>query len=449
MTDRSLLTLVLGAGLGTRMKSKKPKVLHHVAGRSMLAHVLSLASDIGAVDHAVVVGPEMEERGYNLGKWLPEHAKVYVQSDRLGTAHAVLMAKESFKDYQGDVIILYGDTPLIKPETLKKMHMALQKGADIAVLGFHADDPDGYGRLLVEDGKLVAIREQKDASEAERSVNFCNSGVFGFRGEVMSSILERIGNDNASKEYYLTDAVEIGHADGLSVVAVECPEEEVLGVNSRNQLAIAEAILQKRLRDAAMSEGATMMAPETVHMSYDTVLGQDVVIEPNVFFGPGVIVGDDTTIHASSHLEQATIGKGANIGPFARLRPGANLGDETKAGNFVEIKNAVIEKGAKVSHLTYVGDARIGEGANIGAGVITCNYDGFKKHHTDIGKGAFVGSNSALVAPVKICDNAYIGSGSVITKDVTDGSLALTRATLKEIPGWAARHKERNSKDKK
>ncbi len=447
MSDRSLLTLVLGAGLGTRMKSKKPKVLHHVAGRSMLAHVLSLTSEIGATDHAVVVGPEMAECGYNLDKWLPSGAKVYVQNVRLGTAHAVLMAKESFEGYQGDVIILYGDTPLIKADTLKDMHTALQKGADIAVLGFHADNPTGYGRLLVENGKLVAIREQKDASGAELAVTFCNSGVFGFRGEVMASILERIGNDNASQEFYLTDAVEIGHADGLNVVAVECPEEEVLGVNSRNQLAVAEAILQSRLRENAMAQGATMMNPASVHMSYDTVLGQDVTVEPNVFFGPGVVVGDDSVIHASSHLEQAVIGKGANIGPFARLRPGAQLGDNTKAGNFVEIKNAVIENGAKVSHLTYIGDARVGEGANIGAGVITCNYDGFNKHHTDIGKGAFVGSNSALVAPVKICDGAYIGSGSVITKDVEDDSLALTRAEFRVISGWAKKHKERNTKE--
>ncbi len=446
MADRSLLTLVLGAGLGTRMKSKKPKVLHHVAGRSMLAHVLALASEIGATDHSVVVGPEMEALGYNLEKWLPEQAKVYVQTDRLGTAHAVLMAKESFDNYQGDVIILYGDTPLIKPDTLKKMHVALQQGADVAVLGFHADNPTGYGRLLVQDGKLVAIREQKDATEAEQAVTFCNSGVFGFRGEVMTSILERIGNENASKEFYLTDAVEIGHADGLKVVAVECPEEEVLGVNSRNQLAIAEQILQRRLREAAMAQGATMMNPDSVSMSYDTVIGQDVIIEPNVFFGPGVIVGDDTIIHASSHLEQTTIGKGVMIGPFARLRPGAQLGDYSKAGNFVEIKKSIIEKGAKINHLTYVGDARVGEGANIGAGVITCNYDGFKKHHTDIGKGAFVGSNSALVAPVKICDGAYIGSGSVITKDVNDDALALTRAEHREIPGWAAKHKARNTK---
>ena len=450
MTKRPLLTLILAAGLGTRMKSALPKVLHSIGGRAMLGHVVALAGEVGASRYGIVAGPEFENfqdhSGLHLG--LPEEARVHIQKDRLGTAHAVLMAEDSWKGFDGDVLVLYGDTPLITAETLLKLREGLADGADIAVLGFHARNPQGYGRLLVRDGQLEAIREQKDASGEELEITFCNSGVFAFRADVMASILPRIGNDNASGEYYLTDAVEIGRADGLNVIAIEGSEDEVLGVNSRNQLAQAEHIFQERKRQEAMAAGVTLLDPGSVYFSYDTRLGQDVLIEPHVFFGPGVRVDDGCHIRAFSHFEQAHIGENGTIGPFARLRPGARLGKGVRVGNYVEIKNADVETGAKVNHLTYVGDARVGEGANIGAGTITCNYDGFNKHHTDIGAGAFIGSNSALVAPVKIGEGAYIGSGSVITRDVRADALGLSRSPQQELPDWARRYRDKHQKKK-
>lgn len=439
MTADSLLTVILAAGKGTRMKSARPKVLHQIAGRSMLGHILETAAKAGAGSVAVVVGPGMDDVAETAVRSTPS-SEIFVQTEQLGTAHAVLAAKAALARHQGDVIVLYADTPLLLPETIASLRRALDGGASVAVLGFEAADPSGYGRLIRgSNGELVAIREEKEASAQEREIRLCNSGVMAFRTSRLVSILESIGNANAKGEYYLTDAVEKARAAGFGSAAVVCPESEVLGVNSRDQLAAAEAIWQARRRRQAMLDGATLIAPETVWFSHDTVIGRDVVIEPNVFFGPGVVVGDEVEIRANCHIEAARIGKGARIGPFARLRPGADLGPDVHIGNFVEVKNVTVEAGAKANHLAYLGDGRIGAGANIGAGTIFCNYDGFFKHRTEVGAGAFVGSNSSLVAPVRIGDGAFVGSGSVITKDVAADALAIERSTQEERPGWAAK----------
>ena len=334
---------------------------------------------------------------------------------------------------------MFGDTPLIRVETLQQLRAALTDGAAVAVLGFTPADPSGYGRLVTDKSGLVAIREHKDASETERAIGFCNGGLMALAGKHALAVLERIGNQNANREYYLTDAVAIARGMGLKAIAIETSEDDVRGINTKAQLAEAEAVLQKRLRTAAMDAGVTMVAPETVFLSSDTTFGKNVTIEPNVVFAPGVRIEDDAVIRSFSHLEGAHVGKGARVGPFARLRPGAKLGTDVHIGNFVEIKAASVEDGAKVNHLAYIGDARVGAGANIGAGTITCNYDGFAKHRTDIGAGAFIGTNSSLVAPVKIGDGAYIGSGSVITKDVPDDALALERSQQTVKEGWAKR----------
>jgi bifunctional UDP-N-acetylglucosamine pyrophosphorylase/glucosamine-1-phosphate N-acetyltransferase len=446
MTSQSCLSIVLAAGLGTRMKSSKPKVLHPVAGRSMLAHVAATAHAAGASRLAVVIGPETGESRGALGKAAPG-AEFFIQHDRLGTAHAVLAAREALAAWDGDVLVLYGDSPLLRPETLLGLRNTLAQGAAVAVLGFEAAEPTGYGRLLLgKDGGLSAIREEKDASEAERAITLCNSGVMAFRAGHALQMLDRVGNDNAKGEYYLTDAVEIARAAGLHVAVAVCPEAEVAGVNDRLQLAQAEALMQQRLREKAMRDGATLIAPETVFLSYDTVLGRDVVIEPNVFLGPGVTIEDDVHILANCHIADTTVRKGAAVGPFARLRGGTEIGEGAKVGNFVEMKNAVIGAGAKANHLAYVGDALVGAKANIGAGTITCNYDGFAKHRTEIGKGAFIGSNSALVAPIRIGDDAFVGSGSVITRDVEAGALAVERAEQRQVAGWVARNREKKRK---
>ncbi len=448
MTDETLLTICLAAGQGTRMKSDLPKVLHPLVGRSMLGHVIDLTKTIRATSNAVVIAPGMGTVRQMVQETSP-HSQIFVQDEQLGTAHAVLSARQAIETASGYVLILYGDTPLLTETTLSQVIVSLRDGADIAVLGFEAQDPKGYGRLITGDGhELLAIREEKDATEQERAITFCNSGVFGFRGEQMLQTLESIGNDNACGEYYLTDVVEIGRAKGLKIVALACAEEEVLGVNTREQLAGAERVLQNRLRAMAMADGATLIDPESVYFSHDTKIGRDVLIEPNVFFGPGVTVEDNVLIKGFSHIEQTHIGRGAVVGPYARLRPGANVGPEAKIGNFVEVKAAQIEEGAKVNHLTYIGDARVGAGANVGAGTITCNYDGVAKHHTDIGSGAFIGSNSALVAPVKIGDGAYVGSGSVITKNVSSDALAVTRSPQEEREGWAQKFRARRLREK-
>jgi bifunctional UDP-N-acetylglucosamine pyrophosphorylase/glucosamine-1-phosphate N-acetyltransferase len=447
MSRRPLLVVVLAAGQGTRMKSALPKVLHKIAGRSMLGHVLALAGELEPQALAVVIGPGMEDVRDETLRLAPT-AQVFVQEQRNGTADAVLAARAALAEHKGDVLVLYADTPLLAGRTLHRLLRRLESAA-IAVLGFEAADPTGYGRLLTEPGDWVrAIREDRDASKEERQIRLCNSGVMGFRVDDLVGVLGRIGNTNAKGEHYLTDAIEIASGGGLRAGVVGCEEEEVLGVNSREQLATAEGIFQKRARRLVMEGGATLIAPETVWLSYDTKIGRDVVIEPNVFFGPGVTVEDGAEIKANCHFESARIGQGARVGPFARLRPGAVLGDKVHVGNFVEVKNSTLGVGAKANHLSYIGDGTVGAGANIGAGTIFCNYDGINKHRTEIGEGAFVGSNTSLVAPVKVGAGAYIGSGSVITKNVADDALALERSTQEERPGWAAKFRAMMSKRK-
>jgi bifunctional UDP-N-acetylglucosamine pyrophosphorylase/glucosamine-1-phosphate N-acetyltransferase len=434
---RSCLAIVLAAGEGTRMRSARPKVLHEIAGRSMLAHVLAAVREAGAAQVAVVVGPDRDDVARAAREVIPD-AKVSIQQERLGTAHAVLAAEEALHQGAEDIIVAYGDTPLIEPATFAKLRRPLAEGAAVAVLGFEARDPAGYGRLIMEGDRLVAIREERDASAAERRIAFCNAGLMALSGDIALKVLGAVGNDNAKREYYLTDAVSVATAMGGKVVAITAPEEEVQGVNDRAQLAQAERVIQERLRRAAMAAGATLIAPETVFFSHDTRIGRDVLIEPNVYFGRGVTVEDNVVIHAFSHLEGARLAKGVSIGPFARLRPGANLGPNARIGNFVEIKNVELGAGTKVNHLTYLGDSTVGANANIGAGTITCNYDGFAKHRTVIGEGAFVGTNTSLVAPITIGANAYIGSGSVITADVPADALALGRGRQAVKEGWAA-----------
>jgi len=369
---------------------------------------------------------------------------VFVQTERRGTAHAVLAARAALNKVADDILVIFGDTPLITADTLKRLRGAIDHSS-VAVLGFRPADPTGYGRLITNGHRLVAIRAERDASDIERRIDFCNGGLMALRGECALDILDRIDDANAKREFYLTDAVMIADSMALEAVALETTEDEVHGINTRAQLAQAEAVMQQRLRAAALDAGVTMVAPETVFLSADTRLGRDVTIEPNVVFGPGVVVEDNAVIHAFSHLEGAHVGKGASVGPFARLRPGARLGARSRIGNFVEVKAAEIGEGAKANHLAYVGDGSVGAGANIGAGTIFCNYDGKNKHRTVVGKGAFIGSNSALVAPVKIGDGAYVGSGSVITHDVPADALAVGRGRQAIKPGWAAKVREAKS----
>ncbi|OSQ30262.1 bifunctional UDP-N-acetylglucosamine diphosphorylase/glucosamine-1-phosphate N-acetyltransferase GlmU [Thalassospira sp. MCCC 1A03138] len=439
--SRELSVVVLAAGMGTRMKSEIPKVMHKIAGKPMVNHVIDTAAHLNATKTMIVVGPDMPK----LIEAVSPHP-TFEQTDRHGTAHAVLAAKQALRGLPGNVLVLYADSPLFTAETLLRLVAAREDGDHaVAVLGFRPEDPTGYGRLVTDpaNGELLAIVEDKECDETQRAINFCNSGVMCFRAESMIETLEAIGNANAKGEYYLTDAVEVARVNGNSCVAVEVAEEETLGVNSRSQLAEAEAIMQSRLREAAMVNGATLIDPGSVYLASDTRLGRDVVIEPNVFFGPGVTVGDEVTIKAFSHLESCVVGDKADIGPYARLRPGAEIGAGARVGNFVEIKKAVVEDGAKVNHLSYIGDARIGAKANIGAGTITCNYDGYRKQHTDIGAGAFIGSNSALVAPVSIGDGAIIGAGSTITGTVEADALVIERAQRLDKPGWARVFREK------
>jgi bifunctional UDP-N-acetylglucosamine pyrophosphorylase / glucosamine-1-phosphate N-acetyltransferase len=448
VVERTCLSVVLAAGEGTRMRSARPKVLHAIAGRSLLGHVLHALRAAGGTRIAVVVGPDHQEAGAEARRIVPD-ADVVVQRERRGTAHAMLAAKSALARGADDILVVFGDTPLIRPQTLARLRAALADGAAVAVLGFRPADTTGYGRLLLDGNTLAAIREEADASPAERAIGLCNAGLMGLAGSTALAILERIGNGNAKGEFYLSDAVAIARQMGLKTMALEVEEDDVRGINTKAQLAEAESVAQQRLRQAALDAGVTMVAPETVYLSADTKLGRDVIIEPHVVFGPGVVVEDDAVIHSFSHLAGAHVGKGASVGPFARLRPGTRLGERARIGNFVEVKEAVIEAGAKANHLTYIGDARVGADANVGAGTITCNYDGAAKHRTDIGKGAFIGSNSALVAPVKIGDGAYIGSGSVITADVPANALALGRGRQVVKEGWASRLRAMKSTGKK
>jgi bifunctional UDP-N-acetylglucosamine pyrophosphorylase/glucosamine-1-phosphate N-acetyltransferase len=421
------LAVVLAAGEGTRMRTSRPKVLHEIAGRSLLAHVLGLLREAVDIAAAVVVGPAAGAVAAEAERAWPG-AEVFVQGERRGTAHAVLAAKAAIARGPDQVLVVFADTPLIRPQTLARMRDALAQGAAVAVLGFRPRDPRGYGRLVLEGDELIAIREELDASAAERAIGLCNGGLMAFAGATALAILERIDDQNRKGEFYLTDAVAIARALKLRAVAIETEEDEVRGINTKAQLAETEAAVQQRLRAAALADGVTLVAPETVFLSADTKFGRDVVVEPFVVFGPGVTIEDNAVIHSFSHLERAHVGKGALVGPYARLRPGARLGADVHIGNFVEVKESTIEAGAKANHLAYIGDARLGAGSNFGAGAIVCNYDGASKHRTDIGKGVFVGSNSSLVAPVKIGDGAYVASGSVITNDVPPDGLAIGRS---------------------
>ena len=440
--ERTCLAVILAAGESTRMKSSMSKVLHPVAGRPMIAHVMDAIVRTGIADVALVVGRNAEE--VTAAASIPGASVTpFLQTERLGTGHAVLAAREAIGRGYDDILVAYGDVPLITDAPLRAAREGLAAGNDIVVIGFHTDKPTGYGRLLVEDGELIAIREEKDASDAERTVNWCNSGLMAINGQKAIDLLGRIGNNNAKGEFYLTDLVEIARSLGGRAVAVDAPEEELTGCNNRAELAVIEKLWQHRRRHELMISGVSMIAPETVFLSHDTIIGQDALIEPNVVFGPGVTIEPGAVIHAFSHIEGAYVATGATVGPFARLRPGAKLAEESKVGNFCEVKNGDIGRGAKVNHLTYIGDAIIGAGSNIGAGTITCNYDGVNKHLTRIGENSFIGSNSALVAPVSIGNGAYVASGSVITADVPDEALALGRARQETKPGRAKLIRER------
>jgi bifunctional UDP-N-acetylglucosamine pyrophosphorylase / glucosamine-1-phosphate N-acetyltransferase len=450
MTARSCLSIILAAGLGTRMNSDLPKVMHEIGGLPLVGHVLKALQNAGSERISTVTGPDMpglEKLVYDL---VP-NARCYIQHERLGTAHAALAAKASLEIPADDVLVLFGDTPLVTSKTIGTVRQALQNGADLVVLGFETKNPSGYGRLLAKDGRLVAIREEKDATEAERQITFCNSGIMGFSGQHALSLLTEIGNENSKGEFYLTDAVEIANKRGLKVAAVRGTEVETQGINTRVQLSACEHDFQRRMRIEALDSGVSLLAPHTVFFSHDTVLDPDVTVEQNVVFGPGVRVTKGARIRAFSHLEGAQVGAGGVVGPYARLRPGTVLGPDTRVGNFVEVKNTTFGSGAKANHLSYIGDASIGSKSNIGAGTITCNYDGYLKHRTEVGAGSFVGSNSTLVAPVKLGNGAFVGAGSVITDDVQRDSLALGRARQVVKDGKAKRLRERlqSAKDAK
>lgn len=437
MTARPLACVILAAGKGTRMKSDLPKVLHKAAGRTMIGHVMAAVGELDP-DHVVVVaGPGMDNVAAAVAPY-----PVAVQEQQLGTADAVRSAFALLEGFDGDVLVLYADTPLISANTLRTMVQARRQASDpaVVVLGMRPEDPAAYGRLILNArGGLEKIVEYLDATEEERKVPLCNAGLMAFDGARMFEIIGRIGNNNAKNEFYLTDAVQIARVAGYNCAVVEASAAEVIGVNSRAELAKVERLFQRRLRRAAMDNGATLIDPRSVTFCVDTRLGRDVVVGPFVVFGPGVTVGDRVEIKPFSHLEQVRVGDGAQIGPYARLRPGAEIGADAHIGNFVEIKNARVEPGAKVNHLSYIGDARVGAKANIGAGTITCNYDGYNKSFTDIGAGSFIGSNTALVAPVKVGDGAIIGAGSVITRDVETDALAIARGQQVSLPGRAPR----------
>ena len=427
--------IILAAGLGTRMRSDVPKVLHEVAGAPLLAHAIRAGQALEPERVVVVAGHGAEAVEAAAREVAPE-ARVVLQQEQLGTAHAVAQAAPALEGVAGDAVVLYGDTPFIRPETLSAM-AAARESADIVVLGFHAAEPGRYGRLVTDGDRLERIVEYKDATEAERAITLCNSGVMAADAALLAELVAQVGNDNASGEYYLTDVVALARAEGRTAGVVVCDEAETLGVNSRAELAAAEAAFQARARAEALETGVTLAAPETVHFAFDTEVGRDAVVEPYVVFGPGVTVETGARIRAFSHLEGCHVARGAVVGPYARLRPGAELAEDVRVGNFVEVKNARLSAGAKANHLTYLGDAEVGADANIGAGTVTCNYDGVSKHRTEIGAGAFIGSDTMLVAPVRVGAGALTASGSVITEDVPDEALAVGRARQVTKPGLA------------
>ena len=439
--------IILGAGMGTRMNSELPKVLHPIGGAPMIVHAMRAGAGLSPEKTVIVAGHGAEAVSKAALAYDP-NAQTVLQSEQLGTAHAVAQARDALDGFDGDAVVLYGDTPFIKPETLEAMATARAKH-DIIVLGFEAADPGRYGRLITDGDALDRIVEFKDASDEERAVTLCNSGVIMANAKTLFELIDAVGNDNASGEFYLTDIIGIGRDKGLSATVVACDEAETLGVNSRAELIAAEADFQARARTEAIDDGVTLLAPDTVFFAYDTVLGRDAVIEQNVVFGPNVTIESGATIRAFSHLEGCHVAQGAIVGPYARLRPGTELQEKTKVGNFVEIKNTVVAEGAKVNHLTYVGDADVGARANIGAGTVTCNYDGVFKHHTSIGADAFIGSGTMLVAPVKVGQEAMTGSGSVITKDVPAGDLGVGRARQENKTGFAVKMFEKLKKMKK
>ena len=427
------------------MRSARSKVLHEIAGRSMIAHCLAAIHAAGIIKVALVIGPGHDEIAAQA-----QGASCFVQSERRGTAHAVLAAEAAFTGTTDDLVVAFADTPLVTADTYARLLARLRDtGAAVVVAGFETSEPTGYGRLLMDHDALVAIREEKDASPAERSVTLCNGGLMALDGRHALDLLRAIRPQNAQNEFYLTDVVAIARARGLQASIVSVDEEEIQGVNDRVQLARAEAAMQTRLRRAAMRAGATLADPASVTMAFDTALGSDVVIEPNVVFAAGVIVGDGARIRSFSHLEGATVGARAVVGPFARLRPGTKLHDDVHVGNFVEVKASTLEQGVKANHLSYIGDATVGAKTNIGAGTITCNYNGFQKFKTKIGAGAFIGVNTALVAPVTVGDGAFIGTGSVVTGDVAADSLLIARARPVEKPGWAKSFREANASARK
>jgi bifunctional UDP-N-acetylglucosamine pyrophosphorylase / glucosamine-1-phosphate N-acetyltransferase len=438
MTDLALV--VLAAGMGTRMKSAMPKVLHKVASRSMLGHVLAAGKGLSPKVTVVVHGPGMDSVRQESLSFIAD-CKFAEQVERKGTGHAVSMAKAALTGFNGIVLVLYGDVPLIQTSTLQNLLAKIDSAHPMAVLGFEASNPHGYGRLIRAGDSVAAIREQLDASPDEQAIKLCNSGIIAIDAKLLWQLVPKLSDKNAKKELYLTDLVELVVAAKSQVALAICDEDEVAGVNDRIQLSAIEAQFQKRYRALAMLGGATLVDPSSVFLSADTVLGQDVVIEPNVVFGPRVTVGNGVEILAFSHIEGAVIGEGARIGPYARLRPGAEIGASAHIGNFVEVKKAKIGKGAKANHLSYIGDAIVGAGSNIGAGTITCNYDGYEKHLTEIGEKVFVGSNTALVAPVRIGNGVNIAAGSVITADVPEDALAMSRAKQVNKEGWAKRYR--------
>ncbi|MEM9086723.1 MAG: bifunctional UDP-N-acetylglucosamine diphosphorylase/glucosamine-1-phosphate N-acetyltransferase GlmU [Pseudomonadota bacterium] len=435
MTD--LAVIILAAGKGTRMKSSLHKVLHPIAGKPMLMHLLDGLAELSPSRTVVVAGDRREQIDAALEG---RDVSTALQDPQLGTAHAALQAKSALEGFSGNVLVCFGDVPMVRAETVQRLADALEGDAKVAVLAFRAADPAAYGRVIAdEDGTLVKMVEFKDASEDERGVDLCNSGLLIAHSDDMWPLLEAVGNDNAAGEYYLPDVTTHAMARGDRVVVVETEEEEVAGINSRAELAAVEARWQAARRERAMADGASLRAPETVFFSHDTVLGRDVTIDPHVVFGPGVTIADNVYIKAYSHLEGATLASGAAAGPFARLRPGAVMEEDSFVGNFVEMKKSVLGKGAKASHLTYLGDADIGAHANIGAGTITCNYDGYFKYKTTIGERAFIGSNSALIAPVNIGDDAIVAAGSAVSRDVAAGDLRMVRAEQLVKDGWADR----------
>jgi bifunctional UDP-N-acetylglucosamine pyrophosphorylase/glucosamine-1-phosphate N-acetyltransferase len=444
MTDqRRFAVVILAAGQGTRMRSDTHKVLHPIASRPLLLHLLDRVDALGADKRVVVVGKGRDQVEAAIAG---RDVAVALQAEQKGTGHAVQQAATALSGYDGPVLILYGDTPFVEAETLRRMLDRLDgdDGPGVVVLASCPEDPLKYGRIILGKGDRIAkMVEYKDATEEERAVRLCNSGMMAVRARDLFRWLDKVGNDNAAGEYYLPDVVNIAAAEGREAVVIEGDPYETAGVNSRAELAHLELEWQRRRREQVLHEGATLIDPESVWFAYDTKLGRDVTVEPHVVFGPGVKIADGATIHAFSHIEGATIGGGASIGPFARIRPGTVLAERTKVGNFVELKKAAVGEGAKVNHLSYIGDASIGAAANIGAGTITCNYDGFGKYRTEIGAGAFIGSNTALVAPVQVGDGAIVGAGSVITQDVAADSLALERSEQKGIAGWAKRFRER------